>query len=208
MLVSLWKEIYNYCQSFKRDKMKKKFTLHTLLAVIIACTLLSLTSCEKHDGINYLKSKCTAELNGQEYIDQQPFESMFGPVMPTPFWEYSQYEATFETYLSTERGGKIAYIVRINLFVDTPEEFFHQPQTIEKIEIADTDTTMSDRDYRQYCKDNKVSYATVNGEAIDRGTFKITSYDKTEGQIYCTNCNGTFTLQFSEGTLNGTFWIK
>lgn len=92
--------------------------------------------------------------------------------------------------------------------MDTPEEFFHQPQTIEKIEIADTDTTMSDRDYRQYCKDNKVSYATVNGEAIDRGTFKITSYDKTEGQIYCTNCNGTFTLQFSEGTLNGTFWIK
>lgn len=188
--------------------MKKKFTLHTLLAVIIACTLLSLTSCEKHDGINYLKSKCMVELNGQEYIDQQPFESMFGPVMPTPFLEYSQYEATFETYLSTERGGKIAYIVRINLFVDTPEEFFHQPQTIEKIEIADTDTTLSDRDYRQYCKDNKVSYATVNGEAIDRGTFQITSYDKTEGQIYCTNCNGTFTLQFSEGTLNGTFWIN
>ena len=185
--------------------MKKKFTL---LAAIIACIFLSLTSCEKHDGINYLKSKCTAELNGQTYIDQQPYTYIFGPTMPTPFLEYSQYEATFETYLSTERRGKIAYIVRINLFVDTPEDFFHQPQTIEKINIADVDTLSSERDYRQYCKDNNVSYATVNGEVIDGGTFQITSYDKTEGQTYCTNCNGTFTLQFSEGTLNGTFWIK
>ena len=109
--------------------MKKKFTLHTLLAVIIACTLLNLTSCEKHDGINYLKSKCTAELNGHEYIDQQPFESMFGPVMPTPFLEYSQYEATFETYLSTERGGKIAYIVRINLFAAGGKILPAYPQT-------------------------------------------------------------------------------
>lgn len=183
--------------------MKKKFTL---LAAIIACTLLSFTSCEKHDGINYLKSKCTAELNGQTYIDQQPYTHIFGPTYPTPFLEYSKYEATFETYLSTERGGKIAYIVRINLFVDTPEEFFHQPQKIEKIDIADT--LILYRDYRQYCKDNKVSYATVNGEVIDEGTFQITSYDKTEGQTYCTNCNGTFTLQFSKGTLNGTFCIK
>ena len=54
----------------------------------------------------------------------------------------------------------------------------------------------------------EASYATVNGEVIDEGTFQITSYDKTEGQTYCTNCNGTFTLQFSEGTLNGTFCIK
>ena len=38
--------------------------------------------------------------------------------------------------------------------------------------------------------------------------YKSTYTDKTEGQTYCTNCNGTFTLQFSEGTLNGTFWIK
>ena len=109
--------------------MKKKLTL---LASIIACTLLSLTSCEKHDGINYLKSKCTAELNGQTYIDQQPYTYIFGPTHPTPFLEYSQYEATFETYLSTERGGKIAYIVRINLFVDTPEEFFLPAPTDRK----------------------------------------------------------------------------
>ena len=185
--------------------MKKKLTL---LASIIACTLLSLTSCEKHDGINYLKSKCTAELNGQTYIDQQPYTYIYGPTHPTPFLEYSQYEATFETYLSTERGGKIAYIVRINLFVDTPEEFFLQPQTIEKIDIADADTLISYRDYRQYCKDNKVSYATVNGEVIDEGTFQITPYNKTEGQIYCTNGNGTFTLQFSEGTLKGEFYLE
>ena len=181
--------------------MKKKLTL---LAAIIACNLLCLTSCEKHDGINYLKSKCTAELNGQTYIDQQPYTHIFGPMRPTPFLEYNQYEATFETYLSTERGGKIAYIVRINLFVDTPEEFFLQPQTIEKIDIANDDTLISDRDYRQYCKDNKVSYATVNGEVIDEGTFQITSYDKNEGQP---NCYGTFTLQFSEGTLKGEFYL-
>ena len=90
---------------YNSNNMKKKLTL---LASIIACTLLSLTSCEKHDGINYLKSKCTAELNGQTYIDQQPYTYIFGPTHPTPFLEYSQYEATFETYLSTERGGKIA----------------------------------------------------------------------------------------------------
>ena len=96
--------------------------------------------------------------------------------------------------------------MRINLFVDTPEEFFHQPQKIEKIDIADT--LILDRDYRQYCKDNKVSYATVNGEVIDEGTFQITLYNKTEGQIYCTNGNGTFTLQFSEGTLKGEFYLE
>lgn len=83
---------------------KKKLTQ---LAAIIACISLSFTSCEKHDGINYLKSKCTAELNGQTYIDQQPYTYIFGPTYPTPFLEYSQYEATFETYLRTERGGKI-----------------------------------------------------------------------------------------------------
>ena len=159
--------------------MKKKLTL---LAAIIACNLLCLTSCEKHDGINYLKSKCTAELNGQTYIDQQPYTHIFGPMRPTPFLEYNQY-----------------------LFVDTPEEFIHQPQTIEKIDIANDDTLISDRDYRQYCKDNKVSYATVNGEVIDEGTFQITSYDKNEGQP---NCYGTFTLQFSEGTLKGEFYLE
>ena len=189
------------------DKMKNKLTLRTLFAAIIACSFLGLTSCEKHDGINYLKSKCLAELNGQMYIDQQPYSYIFGPTYPTPFFEYSQYEARFETYLSTERGGKIAYIVRINLFVDTPEEFFHQPQTIEKIDIVDAGTLISDRDYCQYCKENKVSYATVNGEVIDEGIFQITSNNKTEGQSYCTNGNGTFTLQFSEGTLKGEFYF-
>lgn len=121
---------------------------------------------------------------------------------PTLFWEYNQYEAMFETYLSTGWGDNVAYIVRINLFLDTPEEFIYQPQTIEKIDIADADTLISDKDYRRYCMENKVLYAIVNGEVIDGGTFQITSYDKNEG------CYGTFTLQFNEGTLNGTFGIK
>ena len=38
--------------------------------------------------------------------------------------------------------------------------------------------------------------------------FQITPYNKTEGQIYCTNGNGTFTLQFSEGTLKGEFYLE
>lgn len=66
--------------------MKKKFTLHTLLAVIIACTLLNLTSCEKHDGINYLKSKCTAELNGQEYIANNLTHIYLVRRTPRLFW--------------------------------------------------------------------------------------------------------------------------
>lgn len=36
--------------------MKKRLIL---FAAIIACPFLYLTSCEKHDGINYLKSKDT-----------------------------------------------------------------------------------------------------------------------------------------------------
>lgn len=183
--------------------MTKKLTLR--LTPIFVCALLCFISCEKHDGIYYLKSKCNAELNGQTYIDQQPYTYIFGPTRATPLLEYSQYEATFKTYLSTTRGGKIAYSVKINLFVDKPEEFLHKPQTMGKIDMAYTDTLISERDYYQYCKENKMSYATVNGEVIDGGTFEITPCNKTEGQ---THYDGTFNLQFSEGTLKGVFWIE
>lgn len=52
---------------------------HCITAFAIA---FSLTSCEKHEGELYLKSKCTAELNGKTYIDQTRIEQTFNPFAP------------------------------------------------------------------------------------------------------------------------------
>lgn len=94
-------------------------------------------------------------------------------------------------------------MVTIDLYVDTPEIYLHEEQTIEKIEIEYTDPSMILGEYIDYCQDNKVSYALVNGEIVKKGTFRILSYDKEKGRY-----EGFFSLVFSEGTLNGTFWIE
>lgn len=77
---------------------------HCITAFAIA---FSLTSCEKHEGELYLKSKCTAELNGKTYIDQTRIEQTFNPFAPTatPYIEYNP-ETTggwFETALGPDR---------------------------------------------------------------------------------------------------------
>ncbi len=49
-IVSIPMERYNYCQSFKRDKMKKKITLCMVLSTFIICAMLCLTNCSNDDA--------------------------------------------------------------------------------------------------------------------------------------------------------------
>lgn len=184
--------------------MKKKLTLRTALSAVTILCIYALTSCEKHEGVDYFKSKCTAELNGQTYIDQTPFRYALSPVAEkTPWFKYSPYTAVFRSELGISRESNPLYRVDIHLFVNTPEEFLHTEQTIEKREIEDSDTRPTDWDYVLYCEKTKVSYATVNGEPVNRGTFRIISFDQAKGRY-----RGTFTLSFSEGILTGTLWIE
>ncbi|MDE5760323.1 MAG: hypothetical protein K2I11_05100 [Bacteroides sp.] len=80
------------------------------------------------------------------------------------------------------------------------EKFLNKEQNIEKIGIDYQEDKPNNWNYVRYCEGNQVSYARVNGELINGGTFKITSYNKEKGQY-----KGIFTLIFSEGTLKGEF---
>ena len=178
----------------------KFIKLSFVLIVYMVCVMCFMTACEKHDGIDYFKSKCVAELNGQTYIDQTPF-TISPDAIVTPELNYSDNAISFMTFLRSERNGTILYVVRINLFASEPDAFLSKEQIIEKIDFESTDVNSSEMwDYTRYCRDNRISYATVNSEIVDRGSFKITSYDKEKGQYH-----GTFTLNFSEGTLKGEF---
>lgn len=175
--------------------MKKVFL------AIIACAMLFLTACENHDGIDYFKSKCIAELNGQKYIDQTPF-SISPNVIITPELNYSEKELSFMTLLRSERNGEIALTVRINLYCEDSGEMLKNNQTIEKVDFKPSGGENYKWEYIKYCKDNKISCARVNDEIVSKGTFKITSYNVEKHQY-----TGSFTLQFSEGTLKGDFEI-
>lgn len=175
-------------------KMKKLFGFKLVLQVIFACTMCFLTACEEHDGIDYFKSKCVAKLNGQSYIDQTPF-TISPDVIVTPEFHCNENTVSLLSMLRTKRNGTINYVVRINLFADQPDALLKGEQFIEKI-----DGELSAWDYTKYCRDNKISYATVNEEVATRGSFQITSYDKERGRY-----KGTFTLHFSEGVLKGEF---
>lgn len=186
--------------------MKKLFTMFTVFMIFLFA-ICFLTACEKetHDGIDYFKSKCTAELNGLQLINQTPFHSPFGPDSPqaTPYFLHDEDGAFFMSDLGIDRKSMAIYMVRINLYVDTPEVYLHEEQTIEKIEIEYIDPSMMRWEYLNYCQDNKVSYALINGEIVKKGTFRILSCDKEQGRY-----EGSFSLVFSEGTFNGTFWIE
>ena len=178
-------------------------------AIILLLAIISIvSSCEKHDGVQYFKSKCEAEINGQKLIDQTPFN--IGPnSINTPSLVAKEYEVEFDSSLSNERGGIPLYAVTIKLFVNNPWEYLTQPQTIKFINIGESDDKPTPRDYISYCQENKISYATIlsysdyENEIVKEGTFEITSYDK-EKNAY----NGVFTLSFREGTLNAKFSIN
>lgn len=172
-----------------------------LIFTIMICAISLLTACEKHDGIEYFKAKCVAELNGQSFIDQTPF-AISPNIVVTPYVIYTDNELEFMTVLRVERTGPMAYNVVIHLLTNETTLLLSKEQIIEKTNSFDipADDIFYSRKYIHYCLENKISYATVNGEIIDRGSFKITSYDK-ERQNY----NGTFTLKFSEGAIKGEF---
>lgn len=170
--------------------------MKSFLYTIFVCLLCILSSCEKHDGLSYFKSKCEAELNGHTYIDQSLF-TISPDAIITPEFVPTDNGLEFFSLLRTKRGGDIAYAVRINLFTTEPDAYLTEEQHIEKVA-----TDIPEHDYRLYCQENRISYAVVDGEIVSTGTFKITSYNLQQG-----NYQGTFTLNFSEGTLQGKFTL-
>lgn len=186
--------------------MKKRIKIVASLFTAIVCAMTLFTACEKHDGETYFKSKCTVELNEQSYIDQQLFLAAMSPAFTmTPSFDYKDCKATFSTVLSKERHSEPVYCVDIYLFADSLEELLGKELSFERkdIEYADEPTNW---EYSQYCNDNKIPYAeifsceTFDKEIAEKGTFRITS-DKKD------NYSGIFTLQFSEGTMTGEFFI-
>ena len=190
-----------------KTRVKTSSAILLLLVLLINVT----TSCEKHDGIEYFKSKCEAELNGQLLIDQSRF-NLIGPT-PTPYLQISEYEVTFESHLSTRRGEMPLYYVDIQIFADKEWGFLTEPQIIRFVKKEQTDENFSWEweyisDYRNYCYDNKINFATIfrssdmKTEIVKEGSFHITEYDLKKNKY-----KGKFTLLFSEGTLNGEFSI-
>lgn len=177
---------------------------------MLVWAFICLTSCEKHDGISYYKSKCEAELDGQYLIDQSRFDWGFG-TGKTPCLIASEYEARFETRLSTKRGEFPLCYVYINMFVETPWDYLTEPQTIEFIDIADIDEELNSWDYKRYCEDHKINYATISWvgnpktEIVKEGSFQITEMTELDNnqRIY----KGKFSLHSIEGMLKGTFII-
>lgn len=176
--------------------------------ILLALATCIVSSCEKHDGIQYFKSKCVAELNGQSLIDQTQFN--IGPnSINTPSLDPSEHTVEFNSSLSNERGGTPLYAVTIKLFVTDAWGYLSQPQTITYINIGESDDEHALWDYTKYCNNNKISYATVlsysdyDNEIVKDGTFEITSYDKEKH-----TCNGKFSLHISKGTINGKFSIQ
>lgn len=170
--------------------------MKSFLYTIFVCLLCILSSCEKHDGLSYFKSKCEAELNGHTYIDQSLF-TISPDAIITPEFVPTDNGFEFFSLLRTERRGDIAYAVRINLFTTEPDAYLTHEQHIERV-----DADVPEHDYWLYCQENKISYAAVDGEIVSTGTFKVTSYNLQQG-----NYQGTFTLDFSEGTLRGKFTL-
>lgn len=167
----------------------------------ITCTICLFSACEKHDGISYFKSKCTAELNGQTYVDQLPLAFIFAVEgQKTPSFNYHEGKATFNTHLCKERGGAPLYYVTIYLYANSPEELLDKELSFDKKEIQYKDGMPTNWEYAQYCNDHKITYARVYDEIAEKGTFRITLDEHGDYR-------GTFTLQLSEGTMSGEFFI-
>ncbi len=189
-----------------------------LFAAFLLLALYLFASCEKHDGIYYYKSKCTAEFAGVSYIDQCAFSPSLDAII-TPQLNRGSGEAEFLTLLSNHRGGPIVYGVRIQLYYDSEDDFFCRQLDMLKEDIEYNDPQHAYSEYVNYCREHRISYAEVssytdsyvdeksyvevNYEFASSGWFKITSYDKEKG-VY----RGNFQLTLQQGVLEGTFWLK
>lgn len=168
-------------------------------SIIMICIANILTGCEKHDWIEYFKSKCIAELNGQSFTITSHV---------TPKLYFGDDYLSFTTHLRAERSGSIVYCVDIIIYANEIDELLGKEIIIEKIDNFDIpeDDPFYRMKYIHYCIDNKISYATVfrplDEEIITGCSFEIMSYDKGRR-----NYHGTFTLNLSEGTIKGEFDI-
>lgn len=177
-----------------------------LLGILMAflCSL-AFVSCDSDEV--YFKSKCTAVLNGQTYYDQLLLKAILNPsTTVTPSVEHLENCTVFHTWLCKEKGGSPVnypvYYVDIYLFSNSSEGVYEKEYNFEKADIDYTDGNPSHWEYVKYCKENKISYADINNEIADKGSFRFTSYDNEKKEY-----SGTFTLQFSEGTMQGELTI-
>lgn len=177
-----------------------------ILFVFIMCAMCLLMSCEKHDGMQYFKAKCVAELNGQSYVDQTPFTISPNAVV-TPSL-YCDDAVRFTTLLRIGRKGDVAFGIDINLFINAQDIVMDREYIIEKQDIESLGNEPATSDYVRYCRDNNVSYADIisyadmQSEIPSRCSIRFTTFDPDKRQY-----QGTFTLTFSEGTLKGEFEI-
>lgn len=185
--------------------MKKTLSLNPLLLAAVVCAVCLMTACEEHDGVSYFKSKCVAGLNGQTYIDQTPF-TLSPDCIVTPELNCSGDALSFFTMLRPQRNGTVDYVVSISLFASEPGALLSKEQTIKKIEIPSPAVEPYWSDYAMYCRDNKISYATVNYEVVSGGSFKITRVTSSGNGTM--EYGGTFALRFSKGVLKGEFSTK
>lgn len=147
------------------------------------------------------QSETTDTIKAQEL--KLPLKAILNPsTTVTPSIEQLENCIVFHTWLCKEKGGSPVYYVDIYLFSNSSEGESEKEYNFEKVGIDYTDGNPSHWEYVKYCKDNRISYADVNNEIADKGSFRFTSYDN-EKQEY----SGTFTLQFSEGTMQGEFTI-
>lgn len=176
------------------------------LFVFMMCAMCLLMSCEKHDGIQYFKAKCVAELNGQSYVDQTPFTISPNAIV-TPSIYYDE-AVRVSTLLRTGLKGDTAFGIDINLFINPKDIITDREYIIEKQDIESLGNEPSKSDYVRHCEDNNVSYADIisyadmQSEIPSRCSIRFTTYDPDKRQY-----QGTFTLTFSEGTLKGEFEI-
>lgn len=176
------------------------------LFVFMMWAMCLLMSCEKHDGMQYFKAKCVAELNGQSYVDQTPF-TISPDVIVSPSIDCDD-AIRFTTLLRTGLKGDVAFGIDINLFINAQDIVMDREYIIEKQDIESLGNEPATSDYVRYCRDNNVSYADIlsyalmHSEIPSRCSIKFTTFDP-EKRIY----QGSFTLTFSEGTLKGEFEI-
>lgn len=182
-------------QNYQKKMGKMKILLATLL-------MLGLSACERHEDGTYFKYKCTAELNGETYIDQRRVETILSPtgqITPRICPDETDGFLYFVSYLCTEAGmTTFTYMVEIYFPAGPLDELVGREYDLG---IRDSGTDIDE--YPEYCKENSIPYATVTkgimGETADKGSFQITSRDED-------TVNGNFTLHFSEGTMTGRFY--
>lgn len=193
--------------------MRHQFTLMTMLLLIMmgVCT----TSCEKHEGNYYFKQNCTAQLNGQSYVDQTRFEAIMSPLATvTPYLKHDEYEnyLHFKTELAKDRDSAKEYYIDIYLNAKSTTELVGKEILFKKESMSgvseDQLTSVRLTQYYKWLKENYLHFAVIGtdpyseSEVAELGRFKIESFNEKEG-AYC----GSFSLQFSKGTMTGKFEV-